>query len=242
MFSLLTLILTGIFIYRAYDYYHIRTYEPVKIEADADDTTTNGPAIISDGELPPYLKEEPKPYTENKVGWLQIPGIPIDDPIVQYTDNDKYLRLNEYDEKSVWGAYFVNAENNISDVYNLDRVTTIFGHSNGQATSPKFANLKLLKNPKTAATTRTIKLWIGETKTTWRIFAVGDYPVENNYLITNPADEFYIWEIEEMKKSSYNAYEVDVSTADKILILSTCTSGTEFDTRFIVCAKLTSIG
>ena len=232
---------------KAYQYYHVPEYDSIVIESTDDDDTTDGPRIvrpeepeieiIEDSEVPLYGPD----LTENAVGWLTLDGTEIDDAVIQYTNNDRYLRYNDRDEYDVWGAYFVNCDNDISDPCHLDRVTTIFGHSNGQATSPKFANLKLLRKPEYAQTCRSIELWLGNTKTTWRIFAVGDYPVNNDYLRPNPDDEFFTWELGQFRAYSYNQYDVEVSDTDKILILSTCTGSADMDTRYIVCAKLTEI-
>ena len=242
--TILIIVLATIIGVRAYRYYHIPRYDPITIEATDADDTTDGVKLAEPEEV--IIEDEPIPLAgteiENAIGWLKLGGTEIDDPILQCGDNDYYLRHDENGEYSVWGAYFMNCNNNASDAYELDRVTTIFGHSNGQATSPKFANLKLLRKPEYAKECRTIELWIGDIKTTWRIFAVGDYPIANDYLVPNPSDEYFDWEIGQMKAYSYNQYDVEVSSSDKILILSTCTGTDSMDTRYIVCAKLTEIG
>lgn len=224
--------------YCTYLFFFAPSYESIEITPQSIDMQ-NKATITTTDEVPPHLAamENGEQYTENVIGWIEIPGIHINDPLIQYIDNDKYLKYTEYDTQSVWGAYFLNCENSVAG-NNLDKVSTIFGHSNGGIPYPKFGYLKLLAEPQNAQRYRTIVVWFGNVKTTWRIFAVGDYPVENNYIVTNPDDSTFAWQIEQMKSYSIHQYGVDVSEDDQILILSTCTSSTQLDTRFIVCAKL----
>lgn len=244
---ILCLILIGMLGFKAYRYYHEPEYEQVILEPDSLD---NLPQVIynysSDGdrekEKSPLViaQENGEAFSPNAYGWIEIPGINIDDPLIYYTDNDRYLHYDAYDTRTVWGAYFLNYQN-CPDGTNLDRVSTIFGHSNGATPSPRFGYLKLLRNPENAANYRTIYVWFGDVKTTWRIFAVGDYPVANDYLQISPDDETFMWQMEQMQTASIHEYNVPISEDDKILILSTCTSSTQKETRFIVCAKLVMV-
>ncbi len=236
--------------YRIWDYYVPKEYDPVVISGEGagqeEPIVVDAPEMenpFPDGYLSALADEE---ITENMIGWLEIPGLPAESAniIVQTTDNSFYLTHNNYDESDAWGSYFVGASNNLGDVLNLDRVTTIFGHSNGNATSPKFAYLKLLKDPEYAQEAREIILWVDGMKTTWQIFAAGDYPVSdvgNDYMLPNPPDDYFWSEVTLMKSVSYNQYDVGVSLDDRILVLSTCSGGGDFSTRFIVCAKLVRI-
>ena len=76
--------------------------------------------------------------------------------------------------------------------------------------------------------------------TTWQIFAATDIPVSIDYIDPAPDREKLGRTLEYMLDNSYVDFEVDVSTEDQILILSTCTS--DEDVRFIIAAKLVKTG
>lgn len=240
--------LVGCLLFRVYDYYTVKSYESTEIVSEDIDRIDEVLVVA-----PPESTENMERITrlsdldlsDNVVGWIEIPGLPINDPLLQTSNNEFYLTHNEFDNYHHRGAYFANHLNEVEDIMSLDRVTTIFGHANGNATSPKFAYLKMLKDPEYANNCRTINIWFGESKTIWRIFAAGDFPVsteENNYMIPNPGDSYFEQELLQMKNHSYHDYEVEVSGKNQILVLSTCTGVDQYETRFIVCAKLVSIG
>ncbi len=233
--------------WKAYDYYHIPAYETGNISDDVEEPVSTPSILIpsfnsseSDSEPEPT----PKPaYSKNTVGYLTVPGVDVtDEPILQHpTDDDYYLTHNEFDRESIWGAYFVPSEWNVSNVDDMYRVTVIFGHSNGNSMHKKFSVLKYFRDVNFAKEHRYIYLTLGEQQTRWKIFAVADYPIDPSYTIANPDDSYFLTEIASMKAYSYNQYATEVGLNDKVLILSTCSGSDNYDTRFIVCAKLDQV-
>lgn len=59
------------------------------------------------------------------VGWIQVPDTPIDYPIVQGEDNDKYLHTDFEGKESVGGAIFLDFE---SDPDLKGRNNILYGH------------------------------------------------------------------------------------------------------------------
>lgn len=222
----------------AWDYYYEPTYESEVIEFD--------PLVL---ELIPVGKDaeteeeaETVVYPEEKVGWIQIDDIEIDDPVMQTTDNSYYLTHDEFNNYSIWGSYYVMAGNNFTSPYDLDRVTVIFGHSNGNSLHRKFSVLKTFKDPAYAKEHPYIKLWVGDTLTVWQVFAVGDFPVAHDYMISNPDDEYFQGLVRDLSAHSLHQYTDNaISDEDKVLILSTCSGTGTYETRFLVCAKLVGI-
>lgn len=224
--------------YAAYDYYIGPQYTSGEVVADESRPVKS--QTVQDTAIRAPVKDAPdnKEYSDNMVGWLQVDGVDVDDALVQYSDNEYYLKHNEYDENDIWGAYYAMDVNNMSSPESLDRVTVIFGHSNGNSEHLKFSVLKKLRDADFAAENQYIRMWVGDKLTVWQIFAESDYPVEHNYMVANPDDTFFIDEVERMKSLSYNTYAgIDVGVDDKILILSTCT-GDNYEQRYLVCAKL----
>lgn len=232
----LIVILTAYLLYGMYDYYHEPAYTANAVIEELPTPTTSpdaeGPEVIEQDE------EESLPSYKNQVAILTVDGVDVtNEAVMQHpTEDEYYLYKDENGKYSIWGSYFVYHDWNMQSIETLDKVTVIFGHSNGNSLYRKFSVLKHFKDAEFAQQHQYIYLTIGEEKSRWKIFAAADYPVENNYVQANPSDEFLQWEIDQMKAYSYNHYQVDVTADDKILILSTCTGSDAYETRFIVCA------
>lgn len=230
--------------YKAYDYYHVPAYETGEISDDEEEPEETPPPAVPESE-PTTTEDEPEatpkpPYSQNLIGYLTVPGVDVtEEPVLQHpTDDNFYLTHNEWDRESIWGAYYVPSEWDVSSVDDLYRVTIIFGHSNGNSLHMKFSVLKHFRDVNFAKEHRYVYFTVGGHQTRWKIFAVADYPVEPTYVIANPDDEYFLNEVANMKALSYNQYATDVGLDDKVLILSTCSGADTYETRFIVCAKL----
>lgn len=175
----------------------------------------------------------------NTKAWLVVDGVDIHDPVMQGLDNDYYLSHNELGEEDKWGCYYFTANNEVTDIHNLDRKTLIFGHSNGNATHYKFSVLKKFKDQKFASANQYIHLTFGGLTTKWKIFAECDFPIQpSTFMDVNPTDIDFKDEITKIKELSYNKYDTTIQYGDKVLYLVTCTGNHQYDTRYIVCAKL----
>ena len=87
--------------------------------------------------------EDAKSQNSDVVAWLTVPGTEIDDPVVQAADNDYYLRRTWLGESDVWGSYFLDYECHAREVASLDKVSIIYGHSNGDSKDDKnFSQIK----------------------------------------------------------------------------------------------------
>lgn len=62
---------------------------------------------------------------QDVIAWLNIPGTSIDYPVIQGTDNEKYLSMSFEGEKSAAGAIFLDYE---SDEDLLGRHSIFYGH------------------------------------------------------------------------------------------------------------------
>lgn len=219
-----------------YDYYYGESYATGEIHTDYSDGVSL--QTTAEIEMPPLQKaNQLKPLSENAIGWLRIEDADIDDPVLQAEDNEFYLSHDDYDEYSIWGSYFFSCDNNTSSE-SLDKVTLIFGHSNGNSAHLKFSTLKKFKDVEFAQNHQYIELWFSDTKTIWQVFSACDYPVaEHTIMNVNPNDSAFQEEIARMKELSYNHYDVPVSEDDNVLVLATCSGEDNYDYRFLVCAK-----
>lgn len=217
----------------------------------------SAPASESDGEQPQGETQQeqttptPAPYApfvsqqvydaygENSdvIGWLTVDGCEIDNRVFQCGNNDFYLRLNEAGEYDVWGCYFLDYIN-VNDGYELtDKVNIIYGHAlDDDPNSEKFSKLKRYKEETFAKANPTISFDLLYANTSWQIFAATDIPVTIDYIDPNPDEEKYTETLAYMVENSYVDFGVDVTSEDRILVLSTCTS--DENIRFVVAAKL----
>ena len=234
---ILIVALSTYLLFSLYDYYHEPAYTANEVIEELPEPT-EAPEPTTQETNQEQQDQKELPNYKNQVAILTVDGVDVmNEAVMQHpTEDEYYLYNNENGKYSIWGSYFVYHDWNMQSIESLDKVTVIFGHSNGNSLYRKFSVLKHFKDADFARQHQYIYLTIGEEKSRWKIFAAADYPVANNYVQANPSDEFLQWEIDQMKAYSYNHYQVNVSAKDKILILSTCTGSDAYETRFIVCA------
>lgn len=187
------------------------------------------------------------------VGWLTVPGTKCDNPVVQTTDNEKYLNTTFEGEKSKYGTLFADtvcrfdppASAAVSAAEGLSDNTIIYGHHMRDGTM--MGELKEYRdydfyreNPVIQFTT------LYDTDTVdWKIlsvFIVNTTKYDSTdtvfqYRCVDFANEyaFNIYLNEIMQRSVINT-GVDARYGDKLLTLSTCTY--EFDdARLVVVAR-----
>ena len=200
------------------------------------------------------LKELQKTMLENTlamqqknkdtIGWIYIDDTPVNDVVVKvnYNDDNKYyLRRNANGENDNDGCYYADFRCTSGNRSTISKNTVIYGHNLGRAENalltdyqnhangPKFA--QLLKYPD-------------------EDFAK-PHPYIYHYTIDedinpNPADATFNSLIKKAQDLSFYDYDVEVTSNDKILTLSTCTYRLADDTklhypndyRYVVMAKL----
>lgn len=228
------MVLAAVLLFWLTDYYCEPVYTPGVIVPQTEQAAHSAIENVK------IWEESEVTYSKNRVGWLQVSGADIDEPVMQTGNNTFYLTHNALDEHDPYGACFALDSCNLRSIAELSRVTVLFEHSAGNTDKTGFSRLQELKNLDFAAENRYIHLQLTDGRlTTWEIFAAGDYPVSYNYLIAEPDDDYFLWQLDEMKDRSFCTYEsVAVTEDDNILILSTC-NGDE-DSRFIVCGVLVS--
>lgn len=140
-------------------------------------------------ELSPLaLAKQDNPDT---VAWLHIPGTDIDNPVMQTTNNEDYLRKNENGKYDIWGSYFADYYSVLIDRNSLKQNTVIYGHSestenpNGKRFTQLFKYLDLAfvqANPN-------IYLTVGEEELVFEVVAVFFTDTDFYYIDPNPSDQ-----------------------------------------------------
>ena len=198
------------------------------------------------------------------VGWLYIPGLSdVDAGVCQDTKSYSYNKRDVTGKKvnaTYWinGAYYTHLRNTFGEgVESLSTNTVIFGHSdlgitnlaytNDDPNGPLFSQLFSFKDPNFAEQTPYIYFSTADHDYVWEVFAVfyNDSKIDGGkalwYIEPEPGTKYQTL-IDTVRERSLYDYDVEVTTDDKILTLSTCTVGYGLGNReryrFVIVAKL----
>lgn len=171
---------------------------------------------------------------KDTVGWLTVNNTRIDYPVVQAKDNDYYLKRDYYQSKNRHGWIFMDYRNNPDE---LNENTIIYGHN--LANQTMFGTLRYALNSywyKKSAN-QIITFNTPNENMKFQIFSIYTIPTTNDYLdITFPTTDVFQAYIDLVKGRSIYDFNIEVTTDDKILTLSTCANGN--DKRLVIHAKL----
>lgn len=217
------------------------------------------------------LKELQKTMLENTlamqqknkdtIGWIYIDGTTVNDVVVKvnYNDDNKYyLRRNANGENDNDGCYYADWRCKTGNRNSISKNTVVYGHNLGRsanglipdyqnhANGPKFAQLLKYQNEEFAKTHPYVYYSTIEEDMVWQVFAVFYTDIKFDYIEPNPADATFNSLLKKAQDLSFYNYDVEVSSNDKILTLSTCTYRMADDTklhypndyRYVVMAKL----
>lgn len=243
---LLTVILVaaiGVFIYAAYNLYHIYTEykkgtdeynqiaqmavterEPDKDGVDmVEGESLKAPMDIDFASL--------KSVNEDVIGWIYVEALPdINYPIVQGEDNDTYLHMTYEGNYNFAGTIFMDYEN--KDDF-CDCNTLVYGHN--MKNGSMFAQLKnFSKNDETYKKSK--YFWIFTPEKNYRYEIISAYTTgassDTYTLFKGPGQEFHEYLEKIVGYSDIKTSAKDMNIQDKIVTLSTCT-GNEA-TRYVV--------
>lgn len=170
------------------------------------------------------------------VAWIKVNGTNVNYPVVQSTDNSYYLSHAFNKRANSGGWIYGDFRDNF---VNFDKNTIIYGHNLYNRTM--FGSL--VETQKSYWYTNSdnwyIKLSTPTSNTVWRLFSTYTVDPTIDYLRTNFENNSYEEFLNTIKSRSIYNFDIDVTTDDKVLTLSTCNdSGTK---RIVVHAKMVSI-
>ena len=184
-------------------------------------------------------------YNENRdfIGWLNVPGTNIDEPVVQTDNNDDYVHTNFYGEYDFSGTLFADYEGLITPD-GMPQNTIIYGHN--MRMKYKFSALHNYKdNIEFLKVSPLIKFDTLYHSNMYKIISVfvanistdhGEvFPYTEKIYFKNKAD-FYDFVLECEDRSIYDT-GVDVEYGDEFLTLSTCDMDTGMDLRLVIVAR-----
>ena len=167
------------------------------------------------------------------VGWIEIEGTKLNNPILQAADNDYYLEHNYKGTYSRAGSIFMDFRN---DTANLAKHTILYGHV--MRNDSMFGSLSNYADEAYAKAHRTIQFETLYAQYELEVFAAYETTTRFYYLETAFEGKEFGEFIQQIKGRSRIDTGVDISVHDQIVTLSTCTTSDDNDERFVVHAKL----
>lgn len=151
--------------------------------------------------------------------WITIPNTNIDYPVVQTDDNQFYLKKDFNKKKSSAGTVFMDTLNN----FMTDKNVVLYGHNMRNKTM--FNNLIKFKDKNFFEQNNkiVIKNTSNGKEYIYEVFSA--YHSDNNFNYNTVVfNENYTYEqyLNDIKKKSLFKKNIDVTTKDRILTLSTC--------------------
>ena len=171
--------------------------------------------------------------------WIYVPDTTVDYPVVQHpTDNSYYLNHNMDGSRGYPGCIYTEDFNSkdFSDIH-----TVIYGHNLKDKTM--FSSLHNFENEELFNKDHYIYIYTEDYVFVYRIFAAYEFDsihLLDNYDYTNEyVYEDYLRKIYQTTDRVANVREdIQVTTGDKIVTLSTCTADHDSNRRFLVAGVL----
>jgi len=203
------------------EYAELRQWAPVTSSPPAAD---NNPESSDTAADPDSTIESPSPvnslvlslFNPDYIGWIRINGTNIDYPIVQGTDNIKYLTTTFMGERNPSGAIFMDSECS----YGFTGFSLLHGHN--MRNGSMFAELHNFRDAEFLAQYSEITIYLPDDEAlTFKIFdvivtdiydAVFDLPIKGQEAFTNYFGD-------------YDLVGHYIRDRSGILVLSTCTDG-----------------
>ena len=179
--------------------------------------------------------EELREINPNVFGWITIYGTNIDYPLVQGTDNHRYVNTNASGEPSMSGAIFLDFRNDNSFI---DFNNIIYGHD--MSRDAMFGEISNFQYEDYFTERQFATIFTGHR----------DYGVEFFAFMLVDAHDFAFYNpnmtevatkqqhIDRIFAEAKQYREIDVTSSDRLVVLSTCTE-TATNGRFVLIGRLT---
>lgn len=177
--------------------------------------------------------------------WLYIPGVEVDDPVLQSSDNAYYLQRDEKKNFSEWGCYYAHCDDHFGSRSRLDKNTVIFGHSAGNCDPDgiKFTKLHRYMDADFVRQNPYIYLSVQGEDMIFQITACFITDIGFDYIDPDPTGDDLTAFFRQVAAKNWLAFDgVTFGEEDTVLTLSTCCrkydTGKTGNQRLVVMAKL----
>ena len=173
--------------------------------------------------------------------WICIPNTNIDYPVAQSSEQDDfYLSHDVYKEYLFSGTIY---SEKINKMDYSDPVTVLYGHN--MLNGSMFANLHYFADKDFFDKNRYIYIYTVDKAYVYEIYSVFEYDNRHimyafDFAVKSSFQEFIDYSLSPQSTYSNVRDNINVTTDDKLLVLSTC-GNDERDVRFLVVGKLVSV-
>ena len=206
-----------------------------KVEAAAKETAVEDneektlPLLVN-----PINFDELNAINPDIMGWIRIGALDLSYPVAQGEDNDYYLHRTFEGVDNFAGCIFLNCDNTR---YLTDQNSIIYGHN--MKNGSMFGTLKEFQNQETYDKNPYFWIFTPDFIYQYRIFSSSEvYKIGDPYRTRFTTEDFQNF-IDQSLADSNIQCNVEVTTDDRIVTLSTCTA--DDSTRRIVQGKLEQI-
>lgn len=177
--------------------------------------------------------EELKQKNSDTIAWLKVNGTDIEYPVVKTTNNDYYMTHSFDKNYNTAGWVFIDYKNKLDGT---DNNMVIYAHNRRDGSM--FGTLKniLTQEWQNNKENFIIPFITENEKSEYQVFSVYEIESEDYYITTNFATNSEFQEfINKIKARSEKDFNIDVTTDDSILTLSTCADNNKY--RVVLHAK-----
>jgi len=168
----------------------------------------------------PYLNKKLFKDNPDTIGWLKVEGTNINYPIVQYNDNEYYLKHDFKKNKNSAGWIFMDYKNDFND-----QNIVIYGHN--RRDKSMFGTINMLFDSKFYKNNKDEILLIKENEIIkYKIFSVYKIHYTDDYNSLNY--ESLKEKITIFKKRSELPFDLNFENAKQIITLSTCSNDNRY--------------
>lgn len=174
-----------------------------------------------------------KQKNSDTIAWLKVNGTSIEYPVVKTTNNDFYMTHSFDKSYNSAGWVFMDYKNKFDGT---DNNMVIYAHNRRDGSL--FGTLKniLTEEWQNNEENFTIPFITENEKAEYQVFSVYRIENEDYYITTNfGTDNEFQKFIDKIKSRSLKDFEIDVTTNDNILTLSTCADNNKY--RVVLHAK-----
>lgn len=184
--------------------------------------------------------EKVKEKYEDAKAWLYIPKVNIDEMIMKSKEDNFYLHHLPNKEYAIAGSLYM--DNKTDENFEKNMVMWIFGH-NMPDKETRFSKLPELFNQKNEKKEKNEKFYLYQNNKEY------EYEITDAILV-KPSNDLYpadaFTDIEDFKKALINEHGKDeniknYTNSDKFVILSTCYTPWDSDTRYMIIGRLVKI-
>lgn len=171
-------------------------------------------------------------------GWIKIDDTPVDYPVVQYSDNDYFLRRDFYGKDDRNGTIFIDYRNSLSP---QGKNLMIYGHN--MKSTKMFSSLQKYEKLSYYKQHPIIHFDTLTQEADYKIFSIVLVDSSANktaedlkIYLDYPTEDFFLDYVQKTRESSFFDIPVEVRGDDQIITLVTCAYDFE-DARILIFAR-----